>query len=69
MKNDRVQGISLPFDDCQQIVAQYTQNMSVTLFDDKEKVLHLLYILKTFYLATDLVLNWLKSSGYWKQKD
>ena len=68
MWEGRVQGISLPFEGCQQIIAQYPDDTSFTLFGDEEKVRCLVYLLEMFCLATGLVLNWSKSSGYWKQK-
>ena len=68
MRAGRVQGISLPFEGRQQIIAQYADDTSFILFEDEEKVRCLIYLLETFYLATGLVLNWTKSSGYWKQR-
>ena len=68
MRVVRVQGISLPFEGRQQIIVQYADDTSFTLFRDKEKVRCLVYLLEMFCLATGLVLNWMKSSGYWKQK-
>ena len=68
MRAERVQGINLPFEGRQQIIAQYADDTSFTLFGNKEKVTCLVYLLETFCLATGLVLNWTKSSGYWKQK-
>ena len=67
MREGRVQGISLPFEGRQQIIAQYADDTSFTLFGDEEKVRCLVYLLETFCLASGLVLNWSKSSGYWKQ--
>ena len=61
-----MQGISLPFEGRQQIIAQYADNSSFTLFGDEEKVRCLVYLLETFCVASGLVLNWSKSSGYWK---
>ena len=68
MWEGRVQGISLPFEGRQQIIAQYADDTSFTLLGDEGKVRCLVYLLETFCLATRLVLNWSKSSGYWKQK-
>ena len=69
MRAGRVQGISLPFEGRQQIIAQYADDTSFTLFGNEEKVRCLVYLLETFCLATELVLNWSKSNGYWKQTD
>ena len=68
MREGRVQGICLPFEGRQQIIAQYADDTSFTLLGDEEKVRYLVYLLETFCLATGLVLNWSKSCGYWKQK-
>ena len=68
MRAGRVQGISLPFEGHQQIIAQYADDTSFTLFGDEEKVTCLIYLLQMFCLATGLVLNWMKSSGYWNQR-
>ena len=68
LREGRVQGISLPFEGRQQIIAQYADDTSFTLLGVEEKVRCLVYLLETFCLATGLVLNWSKSSGYWKQK-
>ena len=68
MRAGRVQGISLPFKGRQQIIAQYANDTSFTLFGDEEKVRCLIYLLERFCMATGLVLNWTKSSRYWKQK-
>ena len=57
MREGRVQGISPPFEGRQQIIAQYADDTSFTLFGDKEKVRCLVYLLETFCLATGLVLN------------
>ena len=64
----RVQGISLPFKGRQQIIAQYADDTSFTLLGVEEKVRCLIYLLEMFCLASGLVLNWTKSSRYWKQK-
>ena len=68
MREGRVQGISLPFEGRQQIIAQYADDTSFTLFGDEEKVRCLVYLLETFCMATGLMLNWTKSNGYWKHK-
>ena len=68
MRAGRIQGISLSFEGCQQIIAQYANNTSFTLYGDEVKVRWLVYLLETFCLATGLVLNWTKSNDYWKQK-
>ena len=57
MRAGRVQSISLPFEGRQQIMAQYADFTSFTLFGDKEKVRCLVYLLETLCLATGLVLN------------
>lgn len=66
MVRGNIQGISLPFLGRQQVVAQYADDTSFTLLGEEVKVRYLISTLNTFCLATGLVLNWSKSSGYWK---
>ena len=61
LKERQIQGMSLPFERKQQIVTQYVDDTSFTLYG-KKKVGKLVYLLETFCLAIGLVLNWSKSS-------
>ena len=65
----RMEGMSISFARRQQTIAQYANNTLFTLLGDKKKVWNLVYMLDTFCLTIGLVLNWSKSSGYWKQWD
>ena len=69
MSRENIQGINLPFGGHQQIIAQYVEDTSFTMLGKEEKVRCLVYMLEMFCLATGLVLNWTKSSGYWKEKN
>ena len=64
----RVTGIKLLFQDQQQLIAQYTDDTSFIVLGEEEKARNLIYLLETFCLATGQVLNWSKSSGYWKSR-
>ena len=62
----RIEGIQLPVQNHQQILAQYADDTSFTLLGVEDKVKNLIHTLDTFCLATGLILNWTKSNGYWK---
>lgn len=47
-------------------MAQYADDTSFTLLGEETEVRNLIHTLKTFCLASDLVLNSTKSNGYWK---
>jgi hypothetical protein len=64
LREGRVRGIQLPVEDRQQIMAQYADDTSFILYGEESSVRNLIYTLKTFCLATGLVLNWTKSCGY-----
>jgi hypothetical protein len=61
-----VKEIKLPGGTRQQVIAQYANDTSSTLLGEEESLRCLIYILETFCLSFGLVLNWNKSSGYWK---
>jgi hypothetical protein len=66
LEEGRIKGIELPFGNRQQIITQYADDTSFTLKGEEEPVKNLIYLLDTFCAASGLVLNWRKSSGYWK---
>jgi hypothetical protein len=65
----RIRGIQLPLEGSQQVIAQYVDDTSFMLFGEERPVRNLIYTLDSFCLASGLVLNWLKSCGYWKDKE
>lgn len=66
MKGGLVKGVSLPIEDRQQIIAQFAHDTSFTLHGKEEHVKNLLQISKLFCCSSRLVVNWLKSCGYWQ---
>jgi hypothetical protein len=60
-----IKGIKLHGGTRQHVIAQYVDDTSLTLLEE-ESLRCLIYILETFHFSSGLVLNWNKSSGYWK---
>jgi hypothetical protein len=60
-----VKGVKLP-GGREQVTVQYADDTSFTLAGEEEPVRKLIQILNSFCLASGLVLNWQKSSAYWK---
>jgi hypothetical protein len=50
-------------------MAEYANDTSFMLYGEERLIKNLIYTLELFCLASGLVLNWLKSCGYWKGKD
>jgi hypothetical protein len=65
MSRGDVKGVKLP-GGREQVTAQYANDTSFTLAGEEEPVRKLIQILNSFCLASGLVLNWQKSSAYWK---
>lgn len=63
-----VKGIRLSGGDRQQVVAQFADDTFFTLLGDEVRFKALIDLLDCFCLASRLVINWGKSSGYWSSK-
>jgi hypothetical protein len=64
-----VKGINLPGGAHQQVIAQYADDTSLTLQGEEISIRGTILTLDTFCEGSGLVLNWLKSCGYWKAPD
>jgi hypothetical protein len=62
----RIKCIKLPVEDCQQVLAQYADDTSLTFLGEELSAKEGVHTLQTFCLGCGLVLNWEKSCGYWK---
>jgi hypothetical protein len=60
-----IKGIKLPKEK-EQVTAQYADDTLFILAGEEVPVCNLIQILNSFCLASGLVLNWQKSSAYWK---
>jgi len=60
-----IKGIALPIEDQQQVMAQYADDMSLTLLEEEGSVTNTIATLDSFCRGSSLVLNWNKSCGYW----
>lgn len=56
--NGNILEIQLPTLGHQQVIAQYTDDTSLTLLEEEYSVRALIYTLETFCMASRLVLNW-----------
>lgn len=65
----RVKGSTLPMRERQQILARNADDTSFTLLGEERSARNLINMLETFCMASRLVINWTKSSGYWKSYD
>lgn len=63
---NNIKGIRLPGNELQQTLAQYADDTSFTLLGEELPVRNMISLLDVFCRATGLLINWTKSSGYWK---
>jgi hypothetical protein len=61
-----VQDIRLPGGLKQQVIAQYVDDTSLTLRREEGLVRRAIYTLDTLCVGSGLIVNWVKSCGYWK---
>jgi hypothetical protein len=64
-----VKGVKLPIGNRQQVVTQYADDTSLTLLGKEGSVQGTIHTLETFCAGFGLVLNCLKSCGYWRAAD
>ena len=65
----RIQGVSLPKSDVQQLTLQYADDTSFIVRADQDSVSTLVSILQSFSLASGLLINWAKSGAYWEGRN
>lgn len=65
----RIRGVDIPNSQCQQVIAQYADDTSMTIRGEEVYVHNVVAFLHTFSDASGLVINWTRSAIYWWDKN